>query len=375
MLARICRLFAGKRGVPSDAEPGDGSTGETSALARVESTDEQDDAIFDGDSLGDKYRGLLISGLRTNLQCVRNYRTAILGKGDAPYFELECLMQDGQWYWVAESDVQWSVPSAVGTFWGCGPEDWVAPAVGEKETGRQVWKRPLETDVDGVPDEFLIIGRETSRSGQTGFLMQKVGYPAAQPIWLDENTVKESWTHAYENHRSNYARDRDIPFREGAWLSAIVDHRLNVESSRRKRIQLSCQWTNGTETWESEDEVQRIYNAAVLTYWQSDPKARARCNIPDQRLRIIGHRSVGTNLLLKVQMVGGSLLEGCTEEPAEKLLLTWPGATKCFLETHFPPCYGGKPGSQRQSKRLRRRQRRTRQLRTRGPRSSRQPRV
>ncbi|TQV90508.1 hypothetical protein IF1G_10831 [Cordyceps javanica] len=29
-------------------------------------------------------------------------------------------------YCIAESDVQRSVPSAVSTFWGCGPEDWIA---------------------------------------------------------------------------------------------------------------------------------------------------------------------------------------------------------------------------------------------------------
>ncbi|KAM3504767.1 hypothetical protein MY11210_008225 [Beauveria gryllotalpidicola] len=38
------------------------------------------------------------AGLLAGLQCVREYRKSSIDKGGTPYFELECLGQDGQWY-------------------------------------------------------------------------------------------------------------------------------------------------------------------------------------------------------------------------------------------------------------------------------------
>ncbi|KGQ02656.1 hypothetical protein BBAD15_g12132 [Beauveria bassiana D1-5] len=251
---------------------------------------------------GNNYPGQSLASLLADLQCIREYRKSASEKGGTPYFELECLAKDGQWYWIGESDIQRSVPSAVGTFWGCGPAEWKAPETGEGETGREVWKRPLATDGDGVPDAPLIMGRKTSRSGQTKYLMQKVGYPAAQSAWQDGETVKEKYTHEYERYQLNHT---DCPERtdgEERQLSAIVGHRLNDEKGSQRRIQFSCQWTNDTETWEDEHEVQKKYNAAVLTYWHSDLKARRSCKVPDRRLQILGHRKFRTKLLLKVQI-------------------------------------------------------------------------
>ncbi|KAJ6436212.1 hypothetical protein O9K51_11274 [Purpureocillium lavendulum] len=248
------------------------------------------------------YTGDSRTSLLEDLQSIKDYRRCALNKTDEPYFELECLMRDGQWYWIAESDVQRSVPSAVGTFWGCGPEDWVAPEAG-RETEREVWKRPLATDDDGVPDAILIVGRKPCPNGHTGFLMQKVGYPT-RPVWHDAKRASE-WKHEYDRYRSYQSGYTDLynARDEGPHLVALVGHRLNGESGPRKRVQFSCQWTNGTESWEYEDKIQTEFNAAALTYWQSDLKARGACNVPDKPLRILGHRRHRSGLFLKVQMI------------------------------------------------------------------------
>ncbi|KJZ68371.1 hypothetical protein HIM_12238 [Hirsutella minnesotensis 3608] len=276
--------------VPDDGQSGNDSIADTDMPAQHKVPDETDQTTLAGGARGNDHSGVsLASSLPDDLQCVRDYRKSAFNKGDMPYFEFHCLMRDGQWYWIAESDIQRSVPSAVGTFWGCGPEDWVAPETGGREPEREVWKRPLATDDDGVPEAFLIMCRKTSQSGHTGFLVQKVGYPAAQPTWHDEKWAKEKCIYEYERYQSYQADYRDLRDGEEPQLVAIVGHRLNGESGSQKRIQLSCQWTNDTETWEIEDEIQRKYNAAVLTYWQSDAKARRACKVPDKRLRIIGY--------------------------------------------------------------------------------------
>ncbi|KGQ07748.1 hypothetical protein BBAD15_g6924 [Beauveria bassiana D1-5] len=278
--------------------------------AQIKASNERDHTTLAGSACSNNYPGQSIASLLVDLQCIREYRTSASDKCDTPYFELECLGQDGQWYWIAESDVQRSVPSAVGTFWGCGPEDWIAPETKGGETGREVWKRPLATDGDGVPDALLIMGRKASRSGQIEYLIQKVGYPASQPTWHDEETVKERYTHEHERYRLNHTDYPELMDGEEPQLSAIVGHRLNGERGSQKRIQLSCHWTNETETWEAEDEVQKKYNAAVLTYWQSDLKARHSCKVPNRRLRILGHVESRTKLLLKSRWWVGPLVTG-----------------------------------------------------------------
>ena len=272
-----------KRKLPRMSDSDSDSFADRATSAQVKASGELGHTALPDDACGNRYLELLDS-LAENLQCIRKHRMSTFGKDGTSYFELECLLQDGAWYWIAEFDIQRYVPSAVGTLWGCGPEDWVAPKTGEKETGRQVWRRPLATDVDGVPDGLIIMGRKISPSGRTQFLMQKIGYPGQQPTWYQEDKIKKDWPYEYERYLSNGAKYRETMNEKEPQLVAIVGHRLNGEKGIRKQIQLSCQWTNGTETWEVEDDVQRKYNAAVLTYWQSDPKARSSCNVPDRRL-------------------------------------------------------------------------------------------
>lgn len=354
-----------KRRAPSGDHSDDGSNSDSDVACQIKLSNEPADGPCSNNRPGQSAAGVL-----AGLQCVKEYRTPSLDKGGTPYFELECLGQDGQWYWIAESDIQRSVPSAVGTFWGCGPEDWRPPETEEGETGREVWKRPLATEGDGVPDALLIMGRKTSRSGQTKYLTQKVGYPAAQPVWNDETTVKEQCAHEYEIYRLHHTDRPELTDKEERQLSAIVGHRLNGEKGSQKGIQFSCQWTSGTETWEAEDQVQRKYNAAVLTYWQSDPKARRSCKVPDRRLQILGHEKSGTRLLLNVQMVGRSSCDGCAVcgslpcressncaanvplEPVERLLREWPKTTKKYLEDQGLASYNTSSGVKRRSKRL-----------------------
>lgn len=113
--------------------------------AQIKAANELDHTTLAGSACSNNYPGQSIASLLVDLQCIRECRTSAFGKCDTPYFELKCLGKDGQWYWIAESDVQRSVPSAVGTFWGCGPEDWKAPETKGGETGREVWKRRLAT--------------------------------------------------------------------------------------------------------------------------------------------------------------------------------------------------------------------------------------
>ena len=289
------------------------------------------------------------TSLLEDLQRIKDYRRCALNETDQPYFELQCLMRDGQWYWIAESAVQHSVPSAVGTFWGCGPADWVAPE-GGRETDREVWKRPLATDDDGVPDSFLIVGRKPCPNGHIGFLMQRVGYPGTRSVWHDAKRAR-AWEQEHDRYRSYQSGHTDLYKSRGGGphLVALVGHRLNGQSGPRKGIQFSCQWTNGTETWEDEDKIQKEFNAAVLTYWQSDLKARRACKVPDKPLRILGHERHRSKLFLKVQMVARTCCDGCVVcgnlpcrersgckpntplQPVGRLLLKCPEATKMYL--------------------------------------------
>ncbi|OAA71130.1 Chromo domain protein [Akanthomyces lecanii RCEF 1005] len=356
-----------KRVAPNGDNSDDGSNAEVNAASRIKLSKESDHTTL-ADGSYNKYCGLL-----AGLQGIRAYQTSSSDNGGTPYFELECLGQDGQWCWIAESEIQRSVPSAVGTFWGCGPEDWSPPETAEGEIGREVWKRPLPTDGDGVPDALLIMGRKTSRSGQTKYLMQKVGYPAAKPVWTNEEIVNEKYTHEYKLYCSNHTVCSELTEGKERQLSAIVGHRLNGEKGSQKGIQFSCQWTNDTETWEAEDKVQKRYNAAVLTYWRSDPKARPSCKVPERRLQILGHEKSGTSLLLKVQMVGRSSCDGCAVcgnlpcrknskctpnvplVPVERLLLQWPKTTMKYVEDRGLAPYKRSSRVKRQSERLQRR--------------------
>jgi hypothetical protein len=360
---------AGRTGIePNGGHSDHDSIADSDVPAHIKASDGLDHTTLAGSACSSNYPEQSLASLLAHLQCIRGYRTSAFDKGGTPYFELECLGQDGHWYWIAESDIQRSVPSAVGTFWGCGPEDWIAPETGGRETGREVWKRPLATDGDGVPDALLIMGHKTSRSGQTEFLMQQVGYPATEPKWQDEETVKAKCTHEYERYRLNQTDYPELTDGGEPQLSAIVGHRLNGEKGPRKGIQLSCQWTNNRETWEAEGEVQKKYNAAVLTYWKSDSKARRSCKVPDQRLQIVGHTKSRTKLLLKVQMVGRSCCDGCAIcgnlpcgesctpnvplEAVERLLLKWPETTEKYLEDQGLASYNTKTRVKRRSERL-----------------------
>ena len=55
-------------------------------------------------------------------------------------------------------------------------------------------------------------------------------------------------------HHTDYPELTD---KEERQLSAIVGHRLNSEKGSQKGTQFPCQWTNDTETWEAEDQVQK----------------------------------------------------------------------------------------------------------------------
>ena len=265
-------------------------------------------------------------------------------------------MKDGQWYWIAEPEVQRFVPEAVGTFWGCGPADWMAPVRG-KETGRDLWKRPLATDDDGVPDAALILGAKSSPNGQTEFLTQPVGYPTTEPAWRNKNALKGLCPRENVTQQRDCAESPDAMAKGVPRLVAIVGHRLNGKKGTQKRIQFSCQWNNDTETWENEDEIQRKYNSAVLTYWQSDVKARRSCKVSEQCLQILGHTETRTGLFLKAQMVGRSSCDGCAacgdlpcresstcrpnapSDVVDKMLHKWPETTAKYLEGQGLACY------------------------------------
>ncbi|KAK4073592.1 hypothetical protein Purlil1_12980 [Purpureocillium lilacinum] len=185
----------------------------------------------------------------------------------------------------------------------------------------------------GRVEPLLIIGCKTARNGQDKFLLQKVGYPSAQPIWRDEDSVKGRWPHKFgQFNRISRAGHRARQNSNEPRLVAIVGHRLKGKDGTQKRIQLSCQWTNDTESWEDEYDVQSKYNPAVLTDRPSDPKVRRSYNVPKQRLRVGGHKLCRTTLFLKAQ-IGSTREPNVPLEPVGKLLLKWPGLTeKCLKD-------------------------------------------
>ena len=359
-----------KRKISSSDHSGDSDT--VATPAQIKMSYQTDCTTSSQDSIMLEQIFLVIhERLGKDLQCVGDYRFSTSDEDGKPYFELNCLMPNGQWYWFAESEVQRCVPSAVGTFWGCGSANWIAPESGGKDGSQEIWKRPRATDDDGVPDQFIITCVRTCKNGQKELLIQKIGYPIVQETWYDEDAVAEKWPGEYGSYRSAYARHHERANDEEPQLIAVVGHRLNGEKGSKKGIQLSCQWADDSETWEYEDKIQRKYNAAVLTYWHSDLDARRVFKVPDQPLRILRHEKTSSTLLLKVQMVGGSLCDGrvicgrfqCVKssacmplvllEPLEKLLPKWPEMTRKYLENQELTQYYANTTIIRRSKRLR----------------------
>lgn len=182
--------------------------------------------------------------------------------------------------------------AAVCTYWGYGPEE---------------WRRPGPESVPPEPLKVLAY-REVDEK----LLLQLVGYPASRCRWIFAVEVKERWSAFYErwciDQQASWPQTNADPMTPGAGergdLQTIVGHRLEVDDDDgNSEFQLSCQWALGPESWEYEEDIQRVYNAAVLTYWSSEPEAREG-KVPDRYLRFLSRDRL--NGKLEVQWLGRS---------------------------------------------------------------------
>ena len=93
-----------KRKLPENSDSGSDSFAEVAASAQIKASDELGHTALADNVCVNRYSELLAS-LAENLQCIRKYRTSAFYKNGHSHFELECLMRDGQWCWIAEVDI------------------------------------------------------------------------------------------------------------------------------------------------------------------------------------------------------------------------------------------------------------------------------
>lgn len=89
------------------------------------------------------------------------------------------------------------------------------------------------------------------------------------------------------------------------------------------QIEFLCTWLSGERFWVSEPELQRTYNAAVLTYWA----CHRRPVVTTRYIRILAHTGEGDALQFEVQWLGYTAcrniktgLMDATWEPAKKVM-------------------------------------------------------
>lgn len=104
-------------------------------------------------------------------------------------------------------------------------------------------------------------------------------------------------------------------------LQSIVDHEIR-RCGNATQIEFLCTWLSGERFWVSEPELQRTYNAAVLTYWAY----HQRPGVTTRYIRILAHTGEGDALQFEVQWLGYTAcrniktgLMDATWEPAQKV--------------------------------------------------------
>ncbi|KAM4062403.1 hypothetical protein HRG_011180 [Hirsutella rhossiliensis] len=204
-------------------------------------TPDQGSNVSDGST---EHSKLQIDDLNENLQYIKSHRKPEVNEEVTPYFELYCLLRDSKSYWIRESVVQRAASAAVCTYWGCGGEGWKLYDRPKKEVGRELWKRPLATDEDGVPHAILVVGHDLRDDGQSKFLVQNVGYPASRAKWYVERTVRSRWRSECDDYHLRDTEYYSPTDKAGPKLDTIVGHRVyrSGKNSSLRSFQLSCQW-------------------------------------------------------------------------------------------------------------------------------------
>lgn len=265
----------------------------------------------------------------SKLQCIKDDK--IIGIGDDRHIQLHCYFKDNTNAWLRESTVQEASNAAVCTYWGCGPgEEWKRPGGGSA----------LES-IPPVPLKVVAY-----RKLDTEARLQMVGSPASQEQWMSVEDVKAQWPAFYERcclkpqvSSAQTTAKRMMPESgERGDLQTIVGHRLKEDDKDGdSKFQLSCQWASGPETWEYEEDIQASYNAAVLTYWNSEPELRKRQategKVSDRYLQILSHRKLRRTL--EVQWVGYSACPDDTSwEHFDEVERNWPSRFKSYVAEH-----------------------------------------
>ncbi|KAM3516724.1 hypothetical protein MY4038_010357 [Beauveria bassiana] len=246
------------------------------------------------------------------------------------HIQLCCHLKDGTDVWLRESTVQKASNAAVCTYWGCGP--------GEE------WKRPGTESVLGSisPEPLKLMAY---RKNAAEVRLQMVGSPASQEQWMSVEDVKAQWPTFYEENCAHAPSSPSAqttmhiqgPGSEERDLQTIVGHRLQEDDEGGgSQFQLSCQWDSGPETWEDEVKIQSVWNAAVLTYWNSEPGLRtlqAEGKVPHRYLRIQSHDE--PNRTMEVQWLGYS---ACADETSwesfSKVKEKWSSAFESYVKLH-----------------------------------------
>ncbi|KAM0362847.1 hypothetical protein ACHAPK_011449 [Fusarium culmorum] len=276
------------------------------------------------------------SKLLNGLLFLDDYR--VTENASPPHFELHGHFIDGQCYWVREADLHraWGDALLI-TFW-----------VSREDPGG----RPDQP----VPEELLrvypTLTKDKSTKRNTYLRVQMVGTPLFSPR-LEKylHNEKEKFGGVFA-HKASYMMRKELERRWPGCLNdsarmtdsipreddlvMIFSHRKN-ETRKIPCFQFFCFYRQRKGNWVDEAKIQEQNSAAVVTYWNStkgirEKESKGEPCVPDQYLKILGHRVSQGKTLLTVQLVGKSQSIADVEElEAHELIKLWKRETTKYL--------------------------------------------
>ncbi|KAF4342279.1 hypothetical protein FBEOM_3791 [Fusarium beomiforme] len=228
--------------------------------------------------------------------------------------------KDGSWSWVPETPLQLCRNDLVCTFWHAL----------EDETGKPA-RRPHEK-VDAQVLKIVDYDEDKDR-----FRVQMVGDPVfdlhviphikawskkrnstvlfrLEPVYMEGAELRMKWPRQYEAWEKG-----DRPEADTGGIQIVFGHRKNPNDQVEFEVSYLSQ-KKAPKPWLKECHAQTWNDAALLTYWMSNPELRSRQSeedpkVPMRPLRIIRHRSdEREHLFLIIQKVGGSEMEKDLQE-------------------------------------------------------------
>ncbi|KAK7219208.1 hypothetical protein V2G26_007211 [Clonostachys chloroleuca] len=157
-------------------------------------------------------------------------------------------LENGERFWVPEKTLQSRYNAAVCTYWGCGPGS---------------WKRKELEGRDQNLEARILSELEVKPNGDRR--VQILGYPISRAIILPK---KKKATYPD-------APPIKLPSRQGQTGKERLETIVGDKEENGKRL-FSCQWDNGTESWEELHDVPDY--TALNTYLASDENLCRRCN-------------------------------------------------------------------------------------------------